>query len=103
SEDEDQQDLPLKGAATGALRADGRPAHEESVRAQAKDVVDTPGDVFRKLDQCASTSQYCFGSVQRSKPDRPVVDGLEVACVHGGQAIEVDRSGPSDHRDRTRS
>ncbi len=51
SEDHEPEEVPLEGAAAGAIGAEVRPAHEERVGSQAEDVVDALGDVVGDLEQ----------------------------------------------------
>ncbi len=51
SEDPERRELPLEGAAAGAVGAEVRPADEQRVGAQAEDVVVADGDVVGDLEQ----------------------------------------------------
>ena len=100
SEDPEPEELPLVGAAAGAVGAEVRPAHEERIGPQAEDVVLAHGDVVGDLEQRAAVLQQRFRPARGPGPQDPVVDDLDGGCERGGEAIEVDRS--QHRRDRAR-
>ncbi len=70
SEDPEQEERPLVGAAAGAVGAGVRPAHEERVGLQAEDVVDAHGDVVGELEQGAEVLQQRFRPARGPGPQR---------------------------------
>ena len=65
SEDPEQEELPLEGAAAGAVGAEERPPHEERIGLQAEDVV------CRRAASSASSSQ---ARMSWSAPSAPRAD-----------------------------
>ena len=91
---QEPEELPLVGAAAGAVGAEVRPANEQRIGSQVEDVVDASGDVVGELEQGADPAKYAFAPRAGSKQPK---DRWSMNSMAGASAVaQRSRStGPS--------
>src|SRR5262249_40277231 len=90
SKDEEDEERSFESSAAGAIDAGVRPGYEQRIGALAKDIVDAVGDRVGDLEQGAEPAQVGIGAPRALKPERAVVDELDVGRDRPSPAIEID-------------
>ena len=85
------EEVPLEGAAAGAVGTGVRPAYEERVGAQVEDVVDARSEVSSATSSRSADPAGGFCPAHGPKSDGPVIDELDGGRERRPVAIDVGR------------